>query len=81
MDFEIRKVRTAQGRRRLVNEREEYLLLIDQGLSSREACRRVGINSRTGKRWRNGPQPVGQEQSGTTGECGGAASWSVPIPA
>ncbi|MFF2752117.1 IS30 family transposase [Kitasatospora sp. NPDC058048] len=27
---------------------------MDQGLSSQEACRRVGINYRTGKRWRNG---------------------------
>ena len=43
MEFEIRKVRTvAQGREKLVREREEYFRLMDQGLSSREACRRVG---------------------------------------
>jgi transposase, IS30 family len=50
MEFEIRKVRTvAQGRRQLVREREEYFRLMDQGLSSSEECRRVGINIRTGK--------------------------------
>ena len=63
MDFEIRKVRTAQGRRRLVREREEYFRLMDQGLSSREACRRVGINIRTGKRWRNGRNPSGRNKA------------------
>ncbi|MEV5712203.1 IS30 family transposase [Actinoallomurus sp. NPDC052274] len=36
---------------------------MDQGYSSREACRIVGINIRTGKRWRNGRKP-------TTGEKG-----------
>ncbi|MFF0447863.1 helix-turn-helix domain-containing protein [Streptomyces sp. NPDC004609] len=32
---------------------------MDQGVSSVEACRIVGINRRTGKRWRNGRQAVG----------------------
>nr|WP_203888318.1 IS30 family transposase [Planotetraspora kaengkrachanensis] len=32
---------------------------MDQGFSSLEACRIVGINSRTGKRWRNGWNPSG----------------------
>ena len=51
MEFEIRKVRTvAQGRRQLVREREECFRLMDQGLTSYEACRIVGINYRTGKR-------------------------------
>lgn len=55
MDFEIRANRgKAQGRKTLVREREEYFRLMDQGVSSREACRIVGINRRTGKRWRNG---------------------------
>jgi hypothetical protein len=31
---------------------------MDQGMSSREACRVVGINRRTGKRWRNGTNPT-----------------------
>ncbi|MEU6968465.1 IS30 family transposase, partial [Kitasatospora aureofaciens] len=60
MTFEIRTDRTGQGRRKLVHEREEYFRLMDQGLSSREACRIVGINSRTGKRWRNGRNPTGR---------------------
>ena len=64
MEFEIRKVRTvAQGRRQLVREREEYFRLMGQGLSSSEACRRVGINIRTGKRWRNGRNPSGKDKA------------------
>ncbi|WP_374213807.1 hypothetical protein [Streptomyces sp. A3M-1-3] len=31
---------------------------MDQGVSSREACRIVGINRRTGKRWRKGTNPT-----------------------
>jgi IS30 family transposase len=58
MGFEIREDRRPQGRRALVREREEYFRLMDQGLSSREACRIVGINRRTGKRWRNGCKPT-----------------------
>lgn len=54
MAFEVRPDRKPQGRKALVCEREEYFRLIDQGVSSREACRIVGINRRTGKRWRNG---------------------------
>ncbi|WP_309318384.1 IS30 family transposase [Streptomyces anthocyanicus] len=61
MDFKIRENRGSQGRKPLVREREEYFRLMDQGLSSREACRVVGINRRTGKRWRNG-------RGATTGE-------------
>ncbi|WTS94936.1 IS30 family transposase [Streptomyces sp. NBC_00096] len=64
MEFEIRKVRAvAQGPRKLVREREEYFRLMDQGLSSSEACRRVGINLRTGKRWRNGRRPSGGQKA------------------
>jgi IS30 family transposase len=55
MAFEIRENRRrAQGRKKLVREREEYLRLMREGLSSRQACQIVGINERTGKRWRNG---------------------------
>ncbi|MGW2156848.1 IS30 family transposase [Nonomuraea sp. NPDC001699] len=53
-EFEIRKIRSPQGPKNLTREREEYFRLMDQGFSSREACRIVGINIRTGKRWRNG---------------------------
>ncbi len=62
--FEIRKSRTvAQGPRALVREREEYFRLVDQGLSSQEACRRVGINYRTGKRWPNGRNASGKAKA------------------
>ena len=37
-----------------VEKREQYARLIAQGFSSLEACRIVGINPRTGKRWRHG---------------------------
>ncbi|MFD3373760.1 MULTISPECIES: hypothetical protein [unclassified Streptomyces] len=32
---------------------------MDQGLTSYEVCRIVGINYRTGKRWRHGRIPSG----------------------
>jgi IS30 family transposase len=72
MAFEIRKIRVPQGRKKLVREREEYFRLMDQGVSSREACRIVGINRRTGKRWRNGTRP-------TTGRKNGAPPARRPV--
>ncbi len=64
MDFKIRENRgKAQGRKILVREREEYFRLMDQGLSSAEACKRVGINYRTGKRWRNGRGASGRDRA------------------
>ncbi|WP_280694051.1 MULTISPECIES: IS30 family transposase [unclassified Kitasatospora] len=36
---------------------------MDQGLSSLEACKRVGINYRTGKRWRNGRNASGKDKA------------------
>ncbi|WP_406344434.1 IS30 family transposase [Streptomyces sp. NBC_01578] len=62
MTFEIRKDRKPQGRRILVREREEYFRLMDQGVSSAEACRIVGIGRRTGMRWRNGWRPSGRHK-------------------
>ena len=35
-------------------KREQFARLIAQGTSSAEACRIVGVNPRTGKRWRHG---------------------------
>ena len=35
-------------------KREQYTALIERGVSFSEACRIVGINRRTGKRWRRG---------------------------
>jgi len=37
-----------------VEKRERYARLIAQGYNNSEACRVVGINRRTGKRWRHG---------------------------
>ncbi|MGW1290919.1 IS30 family transposase, partial [Streptomyces sp. NPDC002586] len=38
----------------MARERAAYFLLMEQGYSTREAARIVGINLRTGKRWRSG---------------------------
>ena len=57
MEFGIRADRKPQGARKLAREREGYFLLMDQGLSSREACKLVGIHERTGREWRNGRLP------------------------
>ncbi|MDX5570966.1 IS30 family transposase [Streptomyces sp. ID05-04B] len=54
MDFEIRADRTPQGPRKLSREREAYSRLVQQGHSNTEACRIVGIDARTGRKWRNG---------------------------
>ncbi|MFI1890558.1 helix-turn-helix domain-containing protein, partial [Streptomyces jumonjinensis] len=54
MDFEIRKVRTAQGTRKLRGERAEYFRLVQQGYSNKEASLHVGVHERTGGEWRNG---------------------------
>ncbi len=58
MEFEIGADRAPQGRRKLDRERAAYFQLMAQGYSSMEACRVVGINRRTGKRWRNGTAPT-----------------------
>jgi hypothetical protein len=54
MDFEIRRERKPQGPRKLCAEREEYFRLVQMGLTSKEASRRVGVHERTGREWRNG---------------------------
>ncbi|KIQ61757.1 integrase [Kitasatospora griseola] len=59
MEFEIREDRQRRVGRRLTAEREAYFQLMQQGYSSREACRIVGINIRTGKKWRNGHHSPG----------------------
>lgn len=55
MDFQIRRVRTvAQGPVKLRREREAYSRLVQQGYSNAEACRIVGVDARTGRKWRYG---------------------------
>ncbi|MGW4890636.1 IS30 family transposase [Streptomyces murinus] len=63
MDFEVRNDRRPQGARKLVREREEYLRLVDLGIGNTEACRIVGINRRTGKRWLYGRQASGKNKA------------------
>lgn len=62
MDFEIRKDRTPQGPRKPTREREAYSQLMQQGYSNKEACRIVGIDERTGQKWRNGRKPTGTQR-------------------
>ncbi|MEU6317682.1 IS30 family transposase [Streptomyces sp. NPDC047009] len=71
MDFEIRENRGPGGGGRLLREREVYLQLMQQGYSNREASRIVGINPRTGKRWRNGwhSPPTGKPKPPITVEA------------
>ncbi|MEU3019957.1 helix-turn-helix domain-containing protein, partial [Nocardiopsis sp. NPDC007018] len=54
MHFRIREDRTPQGRTKLSAERAAYLQLMKQGYSNAEACRTIGIDERTGRKWRNG---------------------------
>ncbi|MHC3412759.1 hypothetical protein ACLQ2K_29970, partial [Streptomyces sp. DT17] len=72
---EIRDRSVNRGRRSLTEDRRAYLQLMQQGVSSREACRIVGINLRTGKRWRNGRAP-----SGRTGRGGPRPPRAPPTP-
>ncbi|MFJ6262887.1 IS30 family transposase [Rhodococcus erythropolis] len=64
MEFEIRAGRDrAHGRQPLRIERTAYLQLVKEGLSNYEACRIVGINPKTGRRWRNGRNASGRNRS------------------
>ncbi|MGV9566015.1 IS30 family transposase [Streptomyces sp. NPDC003480] len=57
MGFKIRENRKPQGAKRLTAERAAYFQLMQQGFSNNEACRIVGIDPRSGRRWRNGYTP------------------------
>ncbi|MGW2416019.1 IS30 family transposase [Streptomyces tubercidicus] len=63
MDFQIRKVRSPQGAKKLSAERAAYFQLMQQGMSNNDACRIVGINPKTGRRWRNGRRPSGRNKA------------------
>ena len=62
MDFETRADRKPQGPRKLARERAAYLQLVSEGYGYDQAARIVGVNARTGRRWRNGRNPVGKHQ-------------------
>ena len=70
-----------QGRRRrpsrgLSEKQQRFVRLIAQGVSNAEACRRVGINRRTGTRWR-----FGRTVRNTAGEVVQYPPVRVPMPA
>lgn len=52
--FTVREIRSHHGGVRLLAERALYLELMSQGVSTAEACKVVGINRKTGLRWRVG---------------------------
>jgi transposase, IS30 family len=63
MGFEVRVDRyVSRGRGGLPRERAEYFRLMDLGYSSQAACRAVGVSYRTGKRWRDGRGPAGDNR-------------------
>ena len=67
MDFEIRGQRRPQGAKKLTRERVAYFgELMAQGYNSREAWSIVGINYRTGKKWRNGEHSPGPGKEAET---------------
>ncbi|GGO42363.1 hypothetical protein GCM10012287_03090 [Streptomyces daqingensis] len=68
MDFEVRRDRKPQGRRKLTREQAAYFQLMQRGYSSEEARRIVGIDVRTGKKWRNGSHARGTHLSVHTRE-------------
>jgi IS30 family transposase len=49
-----RRARRSPGALPLTNERDLYISLMRQGMSNAEACRIVGVNRKTGHRWRYG---------------------------
>ena len=46
--------RRAAGRQPMVDKQREFARLINQGVSISEACRRLGIDRKTGHWWKNG---------------------------
>lgn len=54
MEFEVRSDRRPQGRKKLHGEREEYFRLVQQGHSSKEVAKLVGVRPRTARGWSNG---------------------------
>jgi transposase, IS30 family len=43
-----------RGWRPLMTQRQEFAWLVAKGVNNSEACRLVGVNRRTGTRWRFG---------------------------
>jgi transposase, IS30 family len=54
MAEDAQRWRRPRGVPPLTAKRDHYLRLMKQGMSNSEACRRAGINRRTGTRWRFG---------------------------
>jgi IS30 family transposase len=70
--FTIRHNRGPHGSKPLTAERATYLALIAGGATNSTACATVGVNIRTGKRWRNG--------RGRSGTHGGAPPITTTVP-
>jgi len=59
----------------LTAKRDKYVRLMNQGMGNSEACREVGVNRRTGTRWRHGRTV--RSASGNTYEYAPVAVTSV----
>ncbi|TDB91172.1 IS30 family transposase [Actinomadura sp. KC216] len=55
---QARRGRKKRGPAPLADKRDQYLRLMAQGMSNSAACREVGINRKTGNRWRYGRKEV-----------------------
>ena len=49
-----RRPRKSPGALPLTSQRDQYRALMQQGMSNAAACRAVGVNRKTGHRWRYG---------------------------
>jgi hypothetical protein len=58
----------------LADKRDQYLRLMAQGMSNSAACREVGINRRTGTRWRYGRKEVDRAVSATAVRVAGSSA-------
>ena len=56
-----RRPRKSPGALPLTSQRDQYRALMRLGMSNAEACRVVGVNRKTGHRWRYGRARGGQK--------------------
>ena len=53
-----KRYRRSRGATPLTAKRDRYVRLMNQGTSNAEACRQLGVNRKTGSRWRHGRKAV-----------------------
>lgn len=63
-----------------MREREAYFQLVDQGMAFADAANAVGINLRTGKRWRNGRNRSGTSKGASPHNAATPLAEDTPQP-